>query len=331
MNFLRGKPAAAVSLCIDGLKRRWAECSRAGLAAAAALGVLALASAAGVASARIPAFAVFGSLQGHLAALAMVALVVALVLRSKGGAAAAAIMLAVDLGTVGLRVAAADTCPVQMAASGQRVVRVMTLNIRGENENFAAIERALTQNRPDILVLQELRPHHAALLAQLRAHYPNQIICNVNPDCGIGVLSTYHLEPLRAIGEGPIMALEATARVENHDLVLFATHLQRPFTGQGQADQLRALTEDVAALPPNSVVAGDFNSALWSASLSRYVRGAGVCASNVTHATWPEWLGPFGVPIDHIFLKPGVRLLSITTVSGTGSDHKGLLATISIL
>jgi endonuclease/exonuclease/phosphatase (EEP) superfamily protein YafD len=65
--------------------------------------------------------------------------------------------------------------------------------------------------------------------------------------------------------------------------------------------------------------------------LSRYVRGAGVCASNLTHATWPEWLGPFGVPIDHIFLKRGVRLLSIATVSGTGSDHKALLATISVL
>ena len=331
MDFLRGKPAAAVNFCIDGLKRKWAERSRVGRAAAVALGALALASAAGVASARIPAFAVFGSLMGHFAALAMAALVVALALRSKAGAAVAALVLAVDLGTVGLRVAAANTCPVQMAASGQRVVRIMTLNIRDENRDFAAIERALAQNRPDILLLQELRPHHAALLAQLRAHYPNQIICDVNPDCGIGILSTYRLEPVRAIGEGPVMALEATARVEDHDLMLFATHLQRPFTGQGQADQLKALTEDVAALPANSVVAGDFNSALWSASLSRYVRGAGICASNLTHATWPEWLGPFGVPIDHIFLKRGVRLLSITTVSGTGSDHKGLLATISIL
>jgi endonuclease/exonuclease/phosphatase (EEP) superfamily protein YafD len=331
MDFLRGKLAVAAANCVGGLKRLWTASSWVELVTAAILGALVLASAAGVASGRISALAVFGSLQGHLAALALAVMLVALALRSRAFAVIAALMLAVNVGTVGVRVAATDTCAVQMAASGQRVLRVMTLNIRGENGDFAAIERALAQNRPDILLLQELRPHHAALLAQLRARYPNQIVCDVHPDCGIGVLSTYRIEPRQAIGEGPVMALEVTAKVEDHDLVLFATHLQRPFSGQGQAEQLQALAADVAALPANSVIAGDFNSAVWSAGLSRYVRGAGVCASNLTHATWPEWLGPFGVPIDHIFLKRGVRLLSIATVSGTGSDHKALLATISVL
>lgn len=335
MEFLRGKLAAAAAFFVDGLERRWAERSAGrlvrDLAVLALFGALAVASAAGVASARIPALEVFGSLQGHLVAAAVVAVLGSLIARSKACASVAAILLAVNLGVVGFRVLSADTCTVQMAASGQRVVRVMTLNIWGENNDFAAVERVLAQHHPDILLLEELRPQHAALLRRLRASYPNQVVCDVHPDCGIGVLSKYRIDPQRTISEGPIMALEVRAMVEDHELVVFATHMRRPFAGRGQSDQFEALTAEVAALPVNSLVAGDFNSALWSANLSRYVKGAGVCASNLTHATWPEWLGPFGVPIDHIFLKDGVRLLSITTVSGTGSDHKALLATVSIL
>lgn len=334
MEFLRGKLAAAVAFFVHGFERRLAERSAGrlvrDLVVVALFGALAVASAAGVASAWIPALEVFGTLQGHLAAAAIVAVLGGLIARSKAWASVAAVVLAVNLGVIGFRVLSADTCTVQMAASGKRAVRVMTLNIWGGNHDFAAVERILAQHHPDILLLEELRPQHAALLRRLRVRYPNQVVCDVSPDCGVAVLSKYRIGPERSISDGHIMALEVRATIEDHDLVLFATHMKRPFAGRGQSDQFEALTAEVAALPENSLVAGDFNSALWSANLSRYVKGAGVCACNLTHATWPEWLGPFGVPIDHIFLKPGVRLLGIATVSGAGSDHKALMATVSV-
>lgn len=335
MNSLRRKLAAGARCVLGALKRWWTGRSPArrisALAIVAAFAGLALASAAGVASDRIAALAVFGSLQGHLALVALAALVASLAARARACIGLAAVLLAVNVVAVGSRLATAETCAVQTAAVGQRVLRVMTLNIRGENQDLAAVEEALAQSRPDILLLQELRPRHDVLLARLRARYPNQIVCDINPDCGIAILSVYRLESRRTLGVGPFMALEAAAKVEDRDVVLFATHLRRPFAGKGQSAQLRALAADVEALPANSLVAGDFNAALWSASLSRYVREAGVCASNLTLATWPSWLGPLGVPIDHIFLKQGLRLLSIATVSGTGSDHRALLATISLL
>jgi endonuclease/exonuclease/phosphatase (EEP) superfamily protein YafD len=314
------------ALCAGRSAAQWAR----DLLVLAAAGGLVLASAAGAASERYPALEVFGALQGHLAGVAAVALALGLILRAPVWASAAALALAANIGVIGYRLAHVDSCAVQMAATGERTLRLMTHNVRGANRDLAALERVFLEQRPDVLLLQEVRPHHMPLLDRLRARYPHQLLCDAHDDCGIVVLSRFPLTGSRVVTHGALVLVETRARVGDRELVLFTTHVQRPFAGRLQADQFQALIETVAELPANSVVAGDFNSALWSANLSRAVRPAGVCACNTALATWPQWLGPIGLPIDHVFLKSGVSLLSIATVPGTGSDHRALLATLGL-
>jgi endonuclease/exonuclease/phosphatase (EEP) superfamily protein YafD len=297
---------------------------------AAAFGHLVLLSLAGVGSPWLPTLETFAALQFHFALAAGIVSGLCLMLRWKPGAAAAAALLAANLGVVAYRSAPVDTCTVQAAATGQHALRLMTLNIWGRNREFAALERVLAQHRPDVVVLQELRPHHRELLARLRTTYPNQAFCDAHPDCGIAILSRLPLDPHRLSGGEDVTVLESAVTIDDQRLVVLGAHLHRPFAGHDQYDQFRALTHAVAKLPGNAVVAGDFNSVPWAPNMAHYAAGAGVCASNLTHATWPVWMGPFGVPIDHIFLKDGVRLLSIATVSGTGSDHKAVLATLGL-
>jgi endonuclease/exonuclease/phosphatase (EEP) superfamily protein YafD len=312
--------------CAGRSAAQWAR----DLLVVAAAGGLALASAAGIVSERYPDLEVFGALQGHLAAVAAAALALGLILRAPAWASAAAVVLAANIGVIGYRLAQVDTCAVQMAATGERTLRLMTHNVRGANRDLAALERVFGEQRPDILLLQEVRPHHMPLLDRLRARYPHQLLCDAHDDCGIAVLSRFPLAGSRVVTHGALVLVETRARVGASELVVFTTHVQRPFAGRLQADQFKALTETVAALPANSVVAGDFNSAPWTANLSHYVRPAGVCACNTTQATWPQWLGPVGLPIDHVFLKSGVSLLSIHTAPGTGSDHRALVATLGL-
>jgi endonuclease/exonuclease/phosphatase (EEP) superfamily protein YafD len=299
------------------------------LLALAALGAL---SAAAVWSGRAPAFEVFGNLQGHIVVLCAALAAVALILRARAWAVLAGIVLAVNLVTIGVRLSPVTACPVQTAATGPQAVRVLTHNIWKGNRNAAAIEALLLRERPDIAVLQEVRPHHRALLERLEAQYPYQSVCGMNADCGIVVLSRYPLETLDTVdgGGNDLMAMETVVTLGDRKLVLLGAHLRSPFAGWVQTAAFGNLTRVVSRLPSNTIIVGDFNSVPWSANMSRYLGAAGICASNTTRATWPQWLGPFGIPIDNVFLKPGVRLLSISTLGGTGSDHKAILATIGI-
>ena len=47
--------------------------------------------------------------------------------------------------------------------------------------------------------------------------------------------------------------------------------------------------------------------------------------------TWPAAAGRFGVPIDHVLVRGGPRLVSIAPWGAElGSDHRGLLAALSL-
>ncbi len=334
MKDLRGKLATLPKTLMNALRQAWIRRSAmqraTALLGAAAFGGLFLVSAAGVASPWFPRLETFSDLQGHFAAGAAALALAGLVLRSRRWVTTAVLLVVLNLGAMGGRMATVDSCPVQTAATGRHIVRVMTLNIRDTNRDYPAVERVIGERRPDIVVIEEFRQHHRAMLARLRGAYPHQLLCLGRPDCGIAIISRYPLEGKRVIGGQTLAALATRAVIGDSTLTVVGAHMSRPFSGRHQQKQFRLLTQAVDALPQNAVVVGDFNSTLWSANLARYARTSGVCASNVTHATWPQWLGPFGVPIDHVFLKRGVKLLSLHTVSKTGSDHRGIVASLSM-
>lgn len=298
----------------------------------AAFAFLLVFSIAGIASAWLPRLETWGNLQGYLAVGAGLVVLAALVARSHGWAVLAVGILGVNVATVGVRVAPVETCPVMMAATGEQTVRLLTHNLYWRNENYGAITRLLTEQDPDVVVLQEIQPWHEPFLERLKARYPYQAKCDTGNHCGVVVLSRYPVDFRGAIADenGHDVAMATSLSIDGRELVVVGAHLWQPFRGTHQTSQFDALTQAVAALPPNTVVAGDFNSVPWSPNMARFATGAELCVSNSLTSTWPQWLGPFGIPIDQVFLKPGVTLLSIAAVDGAASDHKALIATVGL-
>jgi endonuclease/exonuclease/phosphatase (EEP) superfamily protein YafD len=206
----------------------------------------------------------------------------------------------------------------------------MQHNIWKGNHDFEAFRRVVEAQKPDVIVMQETQPFHKAWFERLRAQYPYQADCDGDRSCAVTVVSRYPLEASPQVDPENDLVMRAVITIGTHKLVLLGTYIVTPFPGQRQDWEFSGLVRIMAAQPPNAVLAGDFNSVFWSPNMTRFIRGSGVCSTNPGHATFPRRLGPFGLPIDHIFLKPGVRLLDVATVGGTGSDHQALVATVSI-
>jgi endonuclease/exonuclease/phosphatase (EEP) superfamily protein YafD len=70
------------------------------------------------------------------------------------------------------------------------------------------------------------------------------------------------------------------------------------------------------------LLAGDFNLTPWSPFYSDFIRATGlVNAARGRLATWPAWLGPLGIPIDHALLRGSLSLVRIASGPDLGSDH----------
>jgi len=124
---------------------------------------------------------------------------------------------------------------------------------------------------------------------------------------------------------------------EGHDIELLNIHLLPPRTG-AYVPYFRAGTDGVVDIIRRLgarpfILAGDFNAT----PDSYFVARMRVLADDVWElaghgfgATWPN--GIFPVPpirLDHVFLSRDLTATSVTVGTGSGSDHRPLIATIA--
>ncbi len=79
------------------------------------------------------------------------------------------------------------------------------------------------------------------------------------------------------------------------------------------------------------VAVGDFNTAPWSGSMRDSLVRTGFRTLRRTFGSWPASLGRLGVPIDHVLIHNGARVVALEICGdGLGSNHRGFVADIAV-
>jgi endonuclease/exonuclease/phosphatase (EEP) superfamily protein YafD len=118
-------------------------------------------------------------------------------------------------------------------------------------------------------------------------------------------------------------------------VVVGNVHLRWPWPASGPR-QVAAMAGSLAALGDSALVAGDFNSATWSHTLSQFARHGGFDIQGGIGPTWlhhrlPDLLRRhFGFPIDNVLSKGKVNIVSSQRFEDAGSDHLPILTVFEI-
>ncbi|ETX15954.1 hypothetical protein OCH239_12030 [Roseivivax halodurans JCM 10272] len=114
---------------------------------------------------------------------------------------------------------------------------------------------------------------------------------------------------------------------------IVAAHLVKPWylsVAAGEASYAARILKRGPRQRPLLVV-GDFNAAPWSRRVRSFEETHGLRHPPRPVGTWPASLGNFGVPIDHMLVRRGVRFAWQKAWGGhLGSNHRGLLAGIAL-
>ena len=97
--------------------------------------------------------------------------------------------------------------------------------------------------------------------------------------------------------------------------------------------QLQSIAEIVKATTGNVILAGDFNTSMWSPAYSALLETTGLRDARRGVGVLPTWptLMPFAmIPIDHVLVSDDVRVVEIRRGERTGSDHLPLLISFSL-
>jgi len=199
-------------------------------------------------------------------------------------------------------------------------------------QTWAAQRSAILRRNPDLIILSELPP--AEWIEQLVDDKGAGAACvgfQHDPRdrhwFRLAVCSRWPIHPEERMALPGGVAMSVTAEVRGRRLrFLVVDGRSNPF--QSRLPFLGAIAQACRAAAgsgrPYDAVVGDFNTPSRSIGFDALTAQGYRLASYSTHgwrATFPSWLPLYD--IDHVWLRPGLRVQSCTLFNGPATDHRG--------
>jgi endonuclease/exonuclease/phosphatase (EEP) superfamily protein YafD len=286
--------------------------------------------------------------QWHYLIVALLLLGIASLLRFRTAAVGAALLTTYQC------VAMAPYYLPRERVDGPAQFRVAVANINGANQETARFHQWVNEVDADIILLQETDDHWPAFIARTLSDYPYKVsVTSTQWGFGATILSRLPIvehADVRPSGEYPVQ--RAVVQTGGQLVALYNLHLL-----QG-GDSRRMLNEyllnRVKGEKIPCIVAGDFNSTIWSGSHQRFpsdaeLENAAFGSGYLT--TWPARLGTvygfltlvitgqwpvlpseplalgstfakiLGIPLDHIYVSREIGIVQIERCRAINSDH----------
>lgn len=214
-------------------------------------------------------------------------------------------------------------------------LRIFHMNVLQPNTAYQeAIDQALAGDA-DLISVQEVGPEWAAaLVCGLRDRYPF-IHLEPRTNCyGIALFSKRPFLEACTISAYGTPFIEALFDVGGETVRVLAVHTTSPISYghfRRRNAQLNMLGEHLATSDTATIVVGDLNTVPWDSAFRRFCARARLQSTTPSfQRTWPS-IGPFAaIPLDHVLVSPTIGTTALRTVEIAGSDHRGVLAEITI-
>lgn len=251
-------------------------------------------------------------------AMAVAAILLGLLIRSRSGLFAAAV------GALALAPILWMARPVSGPAEG---VIVYQKNLSFRMQDHDAIIADIRSSNANIVLLQELSRNNLPVVQALQGSHPYRQICDAHAVGAVAILSDM---PFQDAPVCPVQRGAAFARVVTPfgTLSVVSLHLHWPWP-YGQAAQMDNLLPDLQGLPKPVLIGGDFNMVPWSHLDQKLRRATGAyTAGPVRPSFMLERIYP--MPIDQLLIPEGWSG-RVQMRDRLGSDHRGMLLTMAPL
>lgn len=226
--------------------------------------------------------------------------------------------------------------PGRTTEAAESTITVMSVNLRGDSDDFTWMAAWAGGNVADVLFFQEYTAAAAAQLGPLLEAFPHRHVHVKENVLGTAIYSRYPLADEKTAWLAPhtYASLFATVTINGREIRLVNVHAPPPTRAayyETRNAVLRTLPAELAGIS-DVIVAGDLNVTPWSpvyrklvtwAELDDARRGRGI------HGTWPQAAGPFALPIDFVLTRGSLETVAFRAVA-TGSDHRAVLAEIAV-
>lgn len=218
------------------------------------------------------------------------------------------------------------------AAEGPRIT-IVTHNLSARNSDPEGTVRMLLASGADVLLLQEAQGTVAPYLSGFDRAYPYHDACPAK--CDLTLYSRLPITPTlwklrdeHGAPFGPELLWTRLSLPNGRSAILATVHRPWTIANHRQFYQRRFLAASLRRVPMgNLIIAGDFNLTPWGDAMrdfeaqlrpmTRATRGMFTFPARLFGMAWPMPI----LPIDHMFVGPEWKVVSVERLPRTGSDH----------
>lgn len=219
-----------------------------------------------------------------------------------------------------------------MAAPPAAQFRFLSFNVLTGNRQAEALVDAVLADPPDVMLVMET-PGIEPYLERLADVFPYSVGCARTETCDTSLHSRFPIENA-SVRQLPPFEHErmviGQVTIEGQALTIAGAHLSKPYFDQASWIELHHINEILSDIEGPLLLAGDFNAAPWTEPVALLAERQQLAPGPWAPATWPVRLGPLGVPIDNVFTRGNVRLLTLEAGDSYGSNHRPLWADVAI-
>ncbi len=293
-----------------------------------------------------PDFDLFNHFQLFWLGGGIIGLVLALLLRMRWFVPGVALLgLAASLWTVGPEYL--SSLQPRPPAGSAKVLRLMTHNVFGLNDDMARVAKVIAAQEPDIVALQEYFPAQAYGLDRLlKQTYPYSVRCQGGKRANLGLYSKIPFDREMRDADCPDNAYvtQRTAYIiagftlaDGSHFSVMTTHMDWPYPTGRQQEEFAAAEAAANAVDGPLLIVGDFNSTPWSYALKGFAAASGTTRETRSLVTYPVlFTVPHGLartwpflPLDQVFER-GIAVHELHSGPQTGSDHLPVIFDFSV-
>ena len=231
--------------------------------------------------------------------------------------------------------------PSSQPQPGPQKIKVMSMNVWGDNDQFQKVIDQIEVVSPDVLLVIEYNIQWHYKMMDLYSTYPHRMLEPRWHGYGIAMFSKLPLEDTEVWQltkkETDVPALSARVKVGDQSLRITGLHTMSPTNSlrmRLRTEQMNEVAVGLASIDEPSMLMGDFNCTPWSPFLQDLTKacgyrdsrqGEGFLASWNTELPWMFW-----IPIDHALVSEEVHVHERYTGEPCGSDHRPTIMEISV-
>jgi endonuclease/exonuclease/phosphatase (EEP) superfamily protein YafD len=217
-------------------------------------------------------------------------------------------------------------------------ITVFHSNVQSSNPNSELLLKQVSEQSPDILVLQEVNKRWIEDISSLSAEYPHHVVRSREDNFGIAVYSKLPIisSEFLYLGESTVPSIKALIAIDDKNFTLVTSHTLPPISPyyfRARNAQIDAISNLINSTKGPRILVGDLNITPWSAFYKPLTNNSGLVDARKgvgVVPTWPAGFYPMSIPIDHVMVSEDINVVNMYSGKNVGSDHLPLIARLKL-